>query len=387
MKSHGKKIFPGSNSSNIFFIDNPKNNKLDLNKYINKPHNNINSKQNINNKTIKDNSFNNQNSKMPIKKRVLKKYNSTTLKKGDINPFSKQNEIIKKRQLVSHRSVDYFNTKKTSAKRISLTEPNLNDVSISKELKQNDQNKIKVKHRILGSNKSNSSFNCKTSRESSQRTFTTLTQRTKREPMTSRKMGTDNYYNKFINKNKVLNEKKENMNKNLKLNLKSARTHRYQEPKEEIFIIEKEKLDNNVIDINSLKKNILGKGISIVSLTGISSSLDPINKDSVKLILNSNDVDKTKLDKIGRILKSKGLKFNELKNNYNKKFGKGIFPAKSKWDGKFGGRENNEKLKLSLEFQKNKKENKFMKKSVISKQHFYDITYKNNQIKRNKSTK
>ena len=74
MKSHGKKIFPGSNSSNIFFIDNPKNNKHDLNKYINKPHNNINSKQNINNKTIKDNSFNNQNSKMPIKKRVLKKY-------------------------------------------------------------------------------------------------------------------------------------------------------------------------------------------------------------------------------------------------------------------------------------------------------------------------
>ena len=387
MKSHGKKIFPGSNSSNIFFIDNPKNNKLDLNKYINKPHNNINSKQNINNKTIKDNSFNNQSLKMPIKKRVLKKYNSTTLKKGDINPFSKQNEIIKKRQLVSHRSVDYFNTKKTSAKRISLTEPNLNDVSISKELKQNDQNKIKVKHRILGSNKSNSSFNCKTSRESSQRTFTTLTQRAKKEPMTSRKIGMDNYYNKFINKNKALNEKKENINKNLNLNLKSARTHRYQEPKEEIFIIEKEKLDNNVIDINSLKKNILGKGISIVSLTGISSSLDPINKDSVKLILNSNDVDKTKLDKIGRILKSKGLKFNELKNNYNKKFGKGIFPAKSKWDGKFGGRENNEKLKLSLEFQKNKKENKFMKKSVISKQHFYDITYKNNQIKRNKSTK
>ena len=387
MKSHGKKIFPGSNSSNIFFIDNPKNNKHDLNKYINKPHNNINSKQNINNKTIKDNSFNNQNSKMPIKKRVLKKYNSTTLKKGDINPFSKQNEIIKKRQLVSHRSVDYFNTKKTSAKRISLTEPNLNDVSISKELKQNDQNKIKVKHRILGSNKSNSSFNCKTSRESSQRTFTTLTQRAKKEPMTSRKIGMDNYYNKFINKNKALNEKKENINKNLNLNLKSARTHRYQEPKEEIFIIEKEKLDNNVIDINSLKKNILGKGISIVSLTGISSSLDPINKDSVKLILNSNDVDKTKLDKIGRILKSKGLKFNELKNNYNKKFGKGIFPAKSKWDGKFGGRESNEKLKLSLEFQKNKKENKFMKKSVISKQHFYDITYKNNQIKRNKSTK
>ena len=387
MKSHGKKIFPGSNSSNIFFIDNPKNNKLDLNKYINKPHNNINSKQNINNKTIKDNSFNNQSLKMPIKKRVLKKYNSTTLKKGDINPFSKQNEIIKKRQLVSHRSVDYFNTKKTSAKRISLTEPNLNDVSISKELKQNDQNKIKVKHRILGSNKSNSSFNCKTSRDSSQRTFTTLTQRTKREPMTSRKIGMDSYYNKFINKNKALNDKKENINKNLNLNLKSARTHRYQEPKEEIFIIEKEKLDNNVIDINSLKKNILGKGISIVSLTGISSSLDPINKDSVKLILNSNDVDKTKLDKIGRILKSKGLKFNELKNNYNKKFGKGIFPAKSKWDGKFGGRESNEKLKLSLEFQKNKKENKFMKKSVISKQHFYDITYKNNQIKRNKSTK
>ena len=41
IKSHGKKVFPGSNSSNIFFVDNQKNNKLDLNKYINKPNKKI----------------------------------------------------------------------------------------------------------------------------------------------------------------------------------------------------------------------------------------------------------------------------------------------------------------------------------------------------------
>ena len=377
IKSHGKKVFPGSNSSNIFFIDNQKNSKIDLNKYINKPN-----KKNITNKTIKDDSNNNQNLKMPIKKRVLKKCNSITLKKGNLNLFSKQNEVIKKRQLVSHRSADYLNTKKNN--KMPLTEPNIVEMNISKGLKQSDLNKVKVKHRILGTNNINNSFNCKTSRESSRKTFSTLTQRIKKEPKTTRRIETGNYYNKFINKNKTLNEKNNKTNKNL--SLKSARNNKLQEPKEEIFIIKKEKLDNNVIDINSLKKNILGKGINIVSLTGISSSLDPINKDSVKLILNSNDVDKTKLDKIGRILKSKGLKFNELKNDYKKKLGKGIFPAKSKWnDDKFGGRESREKLQLSMEHQKNKKENKFLKKSIITKQNFYDVTYKNNHVKRNKS--
>ena len=379
IKSHGKKVFPGSNSSNIFFIDNQKNSKIDLNKYINKPN-----KKNITNKTIKDDSNNNQNLKMPIKKRVLKKCNSITLKKGNLNLFSKQNDVIKKRQLVSHRSADYLNTKKNNIKKMSLTEPNISETTISKGLKQSDLNKVKVKHRILGTNNINNSFNCKTSRESSRKTFSTLTQRIKKEPKTTRRIETGNYYNKFINKNKTLNEKNNKTNKNL--SLKSARNNKLQEPKEEIFIIKKEKLDNNVIDINSLKKNILGKGINIVSLTGISSSLDPINKDSVKLILNSNDVDKTKLDKIGRILKSKGLKFNELKNDYKKKLGKGIFPAKSKWnDDKFGGRESREKLQLSMEHQKNKKENKFLKKSIITKQNFYDVTYKNNHVKRNKS--
>ena len=104
------------------------------------------------------------------------------------------------------------------------------------------------------------------------------------------------------------------------------------------------------------------------------------------MIVNSNDFDKNKLNKIQHILKNKGLKLNEQKKNYNKKFSKGIFPAKSKWnDGKYGGRENREKLELSMEFQKKKKENKFLKKNIISKEHFYDITYKNNHIKRNKS--
>ena len=145
-------------------------------------------------------------------------------------------------------------------------------------------------------------------------------------------------------------------------------------------------MDDNVIDINSLKKNLIGSGINFVSLTGVSSSLDPINRDSVRLIINSNDFDKSKLNRIEKVLKNKGLKLNEIKNNYNKKYSRGIFPAKSKWnDGKYGGREAKEKLQLSMEFQKKEKQNKFHKKNLISKNNFYDITYKNNNIKRNKS--
>ena len=119
----------------------------------------------------------------------------------------------------------------------------------------------------------------------------------------------------------------------------------------------------------------------------MSSSLVPINNDSAKLIVNSNEVNGHKLHKIERILKSKGLKLNELKNNFNKKYSKGIFPAKSKWnDGRYGGRENSEKLELSMEYKKKRDENKFHKKNILSKNNFVDITYKNNNtVKRNKS--
>ena len=189
-----------------------------------------------------------------------------------------------------------------------------------------------------------------------------------------------NYYNKFINKSDKLNES----NKKIIRTAKTERNnnYKYSEPKEEIFIIKKEKLDNEIIDINSLKKSILGNGINIVSLTGISSSLVPINKDSVKLIINSKDIDKNKLHKIERILKNKGLKLNEQKNNFNKKYSGGIFPAKSKWnDGKYGGRENKEKFVLSMEFKKNTKENKFHKNSNFSKNNSFDFKYKNKPMK------
>ena len=63
-------------------------------------------------------------------------------------------------------------------------------------------------------------------------------------------------------------------------------------------------------------------------------------------------------------LRSNKVKLNEIKNNYNKKYSRGIFPAKSKWnDGKYGGREAKEKLQLSMEFQKKEKQNKFHKNS------------------------
>ena len=93
-------MFPGVNVSNIFFLDNQKINKIDPNKYINKT-NQIAEKKTFNNKLIKKSS-NNENLnefKLPIKKRVLKKYNSTTLKKGEINPFSKKHELVKKKAI------------------------------------------------------------------------------------------------------------------------------------------------------------------------------------------------------------------------------------------------------------------------------------------------
>ena len=380
MKNHGKKMFPGTNASNIFFLDNQKNIKIDPNKYINKANNNK-EKNDLNNKINKEISSNkNINGiKMPIKKRVLKKYNSTTLKKRDLIPLSNKNDNFKKRQLITHRSVDNLQIKKNPMKE-SLTEPGFNDINISNNLKNSNLNKIQVKHRILGSNRLNISINSKTSNKISGNTNQRKSIQTERNMNVQSK----NFLNKFVNKTNILN-KKNNINKNNTL-LKSNEKKKYKVPKEEIFLIKKEKMDNNIIDINSLKKNLLGNGVNIVSLTGISSSLVPINNDSVKLIVNSNDLDKSKLNKIERMLKTKGLKLDELKNNYNKKYCKGLFPAKSKWnDDKYGGRENSEKLQMSMEFKKKEKENKFHKKYVISKQQFIDVTYKNNHIKRNKS--
>ena len=381
MKNHGKKKFPGVNVSNIFFLDNQKINKIDPNKYINKT-NQIAEKKTFNNKLIKKSS-NNENLnefKLPIKKRVLKKYNSTTLKKGEINPFSKKHELVKKKQLITHRSVDNLKIKPNMAK-IALTEPEFNETNISNNLKNIDLNKVTIKHRILGINKLKISINSKPYNKAAGSTFSSYTQRKYNETERNNNLQSKNFYNKFINKKNILNKKS---NKNT--NIKSSENKKYKAPKEGIYLIKKEKMDNNIIDINALKKNLIAKGINIVSLTAISSSLVPINNDSVKLTVNSNDLDKNKINRIERILKNKGLKLNELKNNYNKKYSKGIFPAKSKWnDGKYGGRENREKLELSMEFQKNKKENKFHKKNIISKENFYDITYKNNNSKRNKS--
>ena len=396
MKNHGKKMFPGVNKSNIFFLDNQKSNKKNLDKYINKniTLNNTEKK----NSTYKRNNTNNDDikcntTKLPMKKRVLKKYNSTTLKKSDIIPFSNKNNTIKKRQLITHKSMDYINPIKKDDS-ISLTESNINSSFTSKKpnstLKKIDLNKIKtIKPRRLGStNKLNISINSNDStsknnnnnKRYSSSTFTSFTQRKITKPKDENtKVNTSmlqpkNYYNKFINKNNnVIKEKQK------KKNLMTI-------PKEEIFIIKKEKLDNNIIDIKSLKKNLIGSGINIISLTGISSSLVPINNDSVKLIIDSNEIDSNKLNKMQRILKNKGLKLNELKNNYNKKFSKGIFPAKSKWnDGKYGGRENSEKLELSMAYKRKKDENLFHKKNILSKNFFVDLKYKNNEIKRNKS--
>ena len=387
MQRKGKKIFPGTNASNIFFLDNKKNNNIDLNKYINKT--NTNKEKKIsNNKTIKEIKSNKEikGINKPAKKRVLKKYNSTTLKRGEINPFLHQNDDIKNRQLKTHRSVDNFKIKK-NIKNISLTEPDLSIINMNSNLKSFNLNKVKVKHRILGSNRVNMSFNANESYRNPKNKFASYTARKPKESENSKINQSKEFYNKFINK-KISNTKNINNKNNSKISLKKNENKKYKVPKEEIFLIKKEKMDNKIIDINSLKKNFIQNKINFISITGVSSSLIPVNKDSVKLILNSNDIDNNKFNKIEKILKSKGLKLNEVKRNYSKKCSSEIFPAKSKWnDGKYGGRESKEKLELSMEFQKKNRENKFHKKNLISKNNYFDVKYKNNNnnLKRNKS--
>ena len=387
MQRKGKKIFPGTNASNIFFLDNKKNNNIDLNKYINKT--NTNKEKKIsNNKTIKEIKSNKEikGINKPAKKRVLKKYNSTTLKRGEINPFLHQNDDIKKRQLKTHRSVDNFKIKK-NIKNISLTEPDLSIINMNSNLKSFNLNKVKVKHRILGSNRVNMSFNANESYRNPINKFASYTARKPKESENSKINQSKEFYNKFINK-KISNTKSINNKNNSKITMKKNENKKYKVPKEEVFLIKKEKMDNKIIDINSLKKNFIQNKINFISITGVSSSLIPVNKDSVKLILNSNDIDNNKFNKIEKILKSKGLKLNEVKRNYSKKCSSEIFPAKSKWnDGKYGGRESKEKLELSMEFQKKNRENKFHKKNLISKNNYFDVKYKNNNnnLKRNKS--
>ena len=387
MQRKGKKIFPGKNKSNIFFFDNKKNNNVDLNKYINKT-NNTKEKNITNNKAIKETKNNKEKKEdnMPAKKRVLRKYNSTTLKKGDIKPFLHQNDAVKKRQLTTHRSVDNFNLKK-NLKNVSLTEPDLSKVNINSNLKSFNLNKVTVKHRILGSNRLNMSFNAKESSKKPINKSSSFTAKKPKDPESSKINQSKEYYNKFINK-KTSNNKNNinNKNNNNKKNITKNENKKYRTPKEEIFLIKKEKMDDNIIDINSLKRNFIQNKINFISLTGVSSSLVPINKDSVKLILNANDIDSNKFNKIEKILKSNGLKLNEVKNNFKKKSSNAIFPAQSKWDdGKYGGREAKEKLKLSMEFQKKNRENKFHKKNLISKDNYFDVKYKNNNLRRNKS--
>ena len=240
MQRKGKKIFPGTNASNIFFLDNKKNNNIDLNKYINKT--NTNKEKKIsNNKTIKEIKSNKEikGINKPAKKRVLKKYNSTTLKRGEINPFLHQNDDIKNRQLKTHRSVDNFKIKK-NIKNISLTEPDLSIINMNSNLKSFNLNKVKVKHRILGSNRVNMSFNANESYRNPINKFASYTARKPKESENSKINQSKEFYNKFINK-KISNTKSINNKNNSKITMKKNENKKYKVPKEEIFLIKKKK--------------------------------------------------------------------------------------------------------------------------------------------------
>ena len=69
---------------------------------------------------------------------------------------------------------------KNNFKDISLTEPDFSQRNLNNNLRNVDLNKIKVKHRILGSNKWNTSFNSKESHKVEVNKFS-LTQRNYKE--------------------------------------------------------------------------------------------------------------------------------------------------------------------------------------------------------------
>ena len=374
MKSNGKKMFPGKNDSNIFFVEKKKNSNINPNKYVNKSHNPNNDNNNkfvnknipnLNKKNINSNIKMQTKSNNSIKdnrnrNNSLETYNSNSNKlKNNNSKLVKDSQINKRKFLYTERSVDCLRKKRVLGS-FSTRNYLLNKNDIWKKHKSMDNTKNSRDYRPLNT------FSSFSRNEIDNDSFSKI----------NRKMPSNNYYNKFINKSSLEDNKKLS-NKQI---IKNRKNNNNPPPKEQTFIIKKIKPDNNLIDIKDLRKNFLENGINIISLTGLSCSLDPIDNDSAKIILNSKDINSNKFKKIEKYIKNKGLKFNEVKKSYNIKYTSGIYPKKSGWnDVTYGGREKFEKSEISSRFQKEQSEGKFHKKNLLSKTNFYkDIKYKNN---------
>ena len=365
MRNNGKKMFPGKNESNIFFLDKKSNINANPKKYINKNNrNNIISNLNNNNNTLKISIKCNLSINDGRKRHnSLERFNSTLLQSTRKQVIYRDNN--NKKVLHTERSVD------------SLRKPKRILGSFS------TRNYILNKNNIWDRHKS-----CENLRNSAEynplHTFSAIAQsetQYNNPGINNKKITSTKYYNKFINKpllteqikngkNKIATQEKNKKKDEIKIGLL----------KEQTFIIKKKNQNDQLIDLNELKKKFSQSGINIISIDGTSNSLIPINKDSVKIVLSSADISSNKFKNVERYIKKKGLEFNEIKKNHHIKYSKGIYPNKYKWsDVTYGGRENEEKKELSSRYNKNEKEKKFFKKNGISKNNFYkDVKYKNN---------
>lgn len=396
MRSNGKKIFPDKNRSNIFFIDNNIKTNINPNKYVNIENrlnydvsNNNNNKakasyisrnnQKINNKTnLKSDLLSNgdMGGKRRLKRhRTLEILNSNEIRNKNYtinyDDNNKNKQFNRKKVLYTQKSVDYLRPRRKlgtfSTRDYILNKSNIwNGESESKnnlnksveympeEIKQMNNEEYKPLNTI--SNFSNFSIDKITN--NNYNNIGKIKNKKQKAPM-------DSYYNKFVNKK--FHKKKSN-----KKNKKSP-------PKETTFIIKKAKKDDSLIDTYDLKKNFTKNGVNIISISGLGNSLVPVNEDAVKIRLNSNDINSKKFKKIEQLIKDKGLKLDEIKQNFNIKFTEGIFPENMKWsDVTYGGREKFEVAKIREKFNNERKGNAFRKKQLISKNCYINNKYKNN---------
>lgn len=361
MKGSGKKKFPEKYLSNIFFIDNSNKAYKNPNIYVNK--NIFNNEKNNKNILNEDRKYQNSIYESRKKNKSQEIFHTININDNNNSVFQNNNGINRRKVLYSQKTVDHLRPKRI-----------LGNFSTRNYILNKDR--IWEKNHTKENEKDNYFF---TSREYIPLNTISAFSLEKRNKIKNknqkRAINKNNYYNKFVNKSKLNGSKIIKVDKNKTRNKKI-----FIAPKEQVFIIKKVIPDNKLIDINEIKKKFSENGVNLISISGLSNTLIPINNDELKIKINLNDVNTNKFNKIERFIKKKGLKINEVKKDYHIKYTRGIYPNKSDWkDITYGGREKFEKLEISNKFQKDHKDNKFLKKNIISKINFYqNFQYKNN---------
>lgn len=364
MKGSGKKKFPEKYISNIFFFDNRNKTNINPNIYVNK---NV-IKNERNNRYISNENTKHKNTILESRRRnkSLEIFNTISLDDDNNSTFLNDNQINRRKVLYSQKSVDFLRPKRIlgdfSTRNYIL---NKNNIWEKNHTKENENDNLFISSREYRPLNTISSF-------SNGITKNMILKNNKK-----RASNNINFYNKFVNKAKPNQDNQ----KATKIHFKKTRNRNiFVPPREQVFIIKKENPDNKLIDINEIKKKFSENGVNLISISGASNSLIPVNNDAVKIKINLNDVNSNKLNKIEKLMKKKGLKINGVKKDYHIKYTRGIYPNKSDWkDVTYGGREKFEKFEISSKFQKDHKENKFRKKDIMSKLNFYhNYRYKNN---------